>query len=43
MSCDQCSEPLKKTKLHFQKLPDILIIQIARVGKDGASLDQTLV
>jgi ubiquitin C-terminal hydrolase len=32
---------LKKTKLHFSKLPDVLIIQVARIGKDKSSLDDT--
>ena len=40
MNCEGCSEPLKKTKLHFLKLPDILIIQVARMGRDG-TLDKT--
>lgn len=28
-------------KLHFDKLPDILIIQIARIGKEGSPIDET--
>ena len=41
MNCEKCALPLKKTKLHFERLPDILIIQIARMGKDGNSIDLT--
>ena len=41
MSCEHCGYLLKKTKLHFDKLPDILVIQIARMGKEGTFVDET--
>jgi uncharacterized UBP type Zn finger protein len=41
MRCETCGEPLKKTKLHFSKLPDILIIQVARFAKERGQVDET--
>lgn len=41
MRCEKCEEPLKKTKLHFSKLPDILVIQVARIGKERSLIDDT--
>ena len=40
-TCEHCGYILKKTKLHFDKLPDILVIQIARMGKEGTFVDET--
>jgi hypothetical protein len=41
MNCEGCSEPLKKTKLHFEKLPDVLVIQVARFSKERSLMDET--
>ncbi len=40
MNCE-CGEPLTKKRLHFMRLPDILVVQISRMSKDGSNIDQT--
>ena len=32
---------LKKARLHFNKLPEILMVQIGRMGKEGSLVDET--
>lgn len=41
MNCEKCETHMHKIKIHFLRLPDFLIIQIARMNKEGSLIDET--